>query len=165
MATKVEKEVNEVAELNPDQKITIRNISSSLTGFRNSDNTGDITISPKGSVRLPRGEVLAQIQRGQNRLLLGEDGKGSHATLYIEDAPTRIEAGFESEDGKVKQVILTEAVVKELFAKKQQDFEKSFPEVVVTTFEKDAVMEIARKLGINDYRKIRFAEQYTGYQF
>lgn len=165
MATKVEKEVNEVAELNLDQKITIRNISSSLTGFRRHDNTGDVTIPPKGSIRLTRSEVLAQIQGGANHLLLGEDGMGSHATLYIEDAPTRIEAGFESEDGKVKQVILTEAVVKELFAKKQQDFEKSFPEVVVTTFEKDAVMEIARKLGINDYRKIRFAEQYTGYQF
>lgn len=162
MATKVE---TEREELNLEQKVTVRSISSAQTGFRRHDNTGDVTIPPKGSVRLTRSEVLAQIQGGANHLLLGEDGMGSHATLYIEDTPTRIEAGFESEDGKVKQVILTEAVVKELFAKKQQDFEKSFPEVVVTTFEKDAVMEIARKLGINDYRKIRFAEQYTGYQF
>lgn len=163
MATKtvtIEKE-----ELNPEQKVTVRSISNAQTGFRRHDNSGDVTIPPKGSVRLSRSEIMAQVQGGINWLLLGTDGAGSHATLYVEDAATRRELGFDSEDGKVKQVHLTESAVKELFSKNQREFEKAFPDVIVTEDEKQAVMEIIRTLGENDYRKIKFAEQYTGHKF
>ena len=98
-------------------------------------------------------------------LFNGFDGKGSHATYYIEDAPTRIEVGFESPDGKIKQKIFSEQVVKDLFdVKDQKEFGEKFTEAIVTRAEKFSVIPVMKKLGVNDYLKIRFVEKYTGFK-
>ena len=82
-------------ELNLETKVTVKSIADWTVGFaRRADGYGDITIAPKGSVRLSRNEIITQVQNG-NKLFAGIDGVGSHPTLIIEDAPTRIEVGFE----------------------------------------------------------------------
>lgn len=151
-------------ELNLDKKVTVRSLADWITGFeRKYDGNGDITIAANGTTRLSRNEIISQAQSG-NRLFCGTDGMGSHATLYIDDAPTRIELGYESEDGTVKQAILTDEKVRELFDLKNNTvFEASFKEAVVTRAEKKTVMEIIKKLKLNDYAKIRFAEKYTNH--
>lgn len=163
MAERKEKEVKEeVRELNLDQKITIRNISSWPTTLVRTDNKNEVSIVPKGSIRIERGEVIAQSQKG-NVDINGTDGIGSHATIYIEDEPTRVELGFDSEDGKRKQMIFSDDLVKEIFAiKSQNQFEEKFKETFVGFLEKNAVIEAIGRLKINDYAKIRFAENYTG---
>lgn len=163
MATQKKVETVEREELNLDKKITLRNLTNWPTSITRTDNKSvEIMIVPYGSIRLERGEVIAQSQTN-NRDINGTDGKGSHATIYIEDEPTRIELGFDSPDGKRKQLVFSDELVKEIFdIKKQDEFEKRFKETFSDTLEKYAVIDAIKRLGINDYAKIRFAERSTG---
>ena len=158
-------ETKTTKELNLDEKVTIRNIAGWNVGFsRRVDGYGDVMISPEGSIRLSRNEIIAQVQNG-NKLFTGTDGKGSHATLVIEDIPTRVEVEFETEDGKIKQDVFSEAKVKDLFTlKTMKSFESKFKEAIFTRAEKYAVITVMKKLKVNDYDKIRFVEDYTGYR-
>lgn len=151
-----------MAELNLDEKITIRNLANWTVGFKRIKSNGDCSIPAKGTTRITRNEVIAQVQNG-NKLLSGIDNVGSHATIIIEDAPTRVELGFESEDGKIKQKVLTEDVVVKMFEYKTiSTFEKYLKENVVTRAEKFAIIEYIKKLKLNDFDKIRIVENYTG---
>lgn len=151
-------------ELNLDQKVTVKNIAGWNVGFTRIDGIGDVTITPEGSSRLTRNEIISQVQ-SNNHLFTGTDGNGSHATLFIDDAPTRREIGFESEDGKTKQTIFSDDVVTKIFALKSQSaFEKNMRESIVTRAEKYAVIQSIKKLKLNDYGKIRFIENYTGFK-
>lgn len=153
----------QIEELNLDQQITIKNLAGWSVAFKRLLSVGDITIPPNGSIRLSRNEVIAQVQSG-NRLFTGKDGQGGHATVYIDDAPTRIVVNFDSEDGKDKQTIFSDADVKKIFDLKTQSiFEKRLVEYIQTRAEKYALMQSIKRQGLNDYSKIRFAEQYTGY--
>ena len=155
-------EKNIVEELNLEQKVTIKSIANWTTGFKRIETNGDVTIPPNGTVRLQRSEIIAQIQNG-NRLLLGIDDRGSHATLYVDDKPTRIEVDFDSEDGTVTQSVLTIDAVKKLFDyKTMKTFETKLQELIVTRAEKHAIANIIRKEKINDHEKVRVVENYTG---
>lgn len=150
-------------ELNLDTKVTVKNIAGWNVGFtRKADGYGDVSIAPNGSVRLSRNEIIAQVQNG-NKLFAGTDGVGSHATLYIDDAPTRKELNFETDD--TKQLVFYNVDVAALFKKSQKAFEAEFERLILTRAEKNAVMESMKKVGVNDYAKIRFAEQRTGYKY
>lgn len=157
-----EKKVTE-EPLNLEQKVTVRSIAGWSVGFSRIDGIGDIAIPPEGRIKLTRSEIIAQTQT-DNKLFAGIDGMGSHATLYIDDVATRKELEFEGADGKRKQVVLTEDVMKNLFnIKNQSSFETQFAEAVQTRAEKYAAMQMIKKLGLNDYSKIIFAVKHTGY--
>ncbi len=151
-------------ELNMDQKVTVRNLAGWTVGFRRIETQGDVTIPKEGTVRLSRSEIIAQIQSG-NRLFIGIDDRGSHATLYIEDEPTRLEVEFDSKEEKRTQLILNSDLVKKLFDyKTMKAFEDKLHEYVVTRAEKFAITQIIKKLKLNDHEKIRMIENYTGYK-
>jgi len=158
-------EIKNKEELNLDARVTIRNIAGWNVGFaRVVDGVGDVNLTPEGSTRLTRNEIISQVQNG-NKLFVGTDGNGSHATIFIDDAPTRVWLGFDSEDGSSMQDIFTDAKVKALFdTKSQANFEKKFTAAICTRAEKYAVMKAIKRLGLNDYSKIRFVEEYTGYR-
>lgn len=160
--TTANKEVKEPEELNMETKVNVVSLAKWKVSFaRTQDGMGTaVIIPPGGSIRLTRAEIVAQVQNGNN-LFCGIDGKGSHATLYINDKATRVEVGFESED--TEQDILTDEKVKELFNLSQTKFEKALREAVVTRTEKNAIMEFIRKLELNDYKKIKVVENYTHY--
>ena len=46
----------------------------------------------------------------------------------------------------------------------QTDFEKTLPDTVKTRAEKYAIIQTIKKLKLNDYNKIRFIENYTGFK-
>lgn len=151
-------------ELNMDQKVTVRNLAGWTVGFRRIETQGDVTIPKEGTVRLSRSEIIAQIQSG-NRLFIGIDDRGSHATLYIEDELTRLEVEFDSKEEKRTQLILNSDLVKKLFDyKTMKTFEDKLHEYVVTRAEKFAITQIIKKLKLNDHEKIRMIENYTGYK-
>lgn len=157
-------ENNVQEELNLDIKVTVKSIAPWNVGFvRKAEGYGDINIAPHGSVRLSRNEIISQVQNG-NKLFSGTDGLGSHATLYVDDAPTRKELGFD--DDERKQLSFFNVSVKKLFAiKNQADFEEQFKYQIYTRSEKFAIIEAMKKEGVNDYSKIRFVEQYTGISY
>lgn len=154
----------EQVELNLEQKVTVKNIAGWTVGFARIDSIGDVTITADSSTKLTRNEIIAQVQNG-NRLFTGVNGDGSHATLFIDDEATRKEVGFDSEDGKSKQVVFSDEVVKQLFALKSQNiFQKNLTEAIRTRAEKYAAIQAIKRLKINDYSKIRFVEDYTGFK-
>ena len=151
-------------ELNMEQKVTVRSIAGWPTGFRRIETHGDVTIPQEGTVRLPRSEIISQIQNG-NRLFTGIDSRGSHATLYVEDKATRLEVEFDSEAEKRTQSIISTDIVQKLFSYKTiKTFEEKLKEIVVTRAEKYALTQIIKKLKLNDHEKIRIVENYTGYK-
>lgn len=148
--------------LNLDAKVTVKNLAGwDVTFARLHDGFGDIVIVANGQQRLSRNEVIAQVNNS-NKLFTGADTVGSHATVYIDDAATRRLLGFE-EEGK-PQKVFTEQLVKDLFNMSQAKYEAALPKYIRTRAEKYALIETIKKLRLNDYAKMVFASEYTGYK-
>lgn len=155
-------ECAEPQELNLDVKVTLHNLAPWGVAFsrRADGNFGDVVIPPKGSIRLSRSEIIIQVQI-DNKLIAGIDGFGSHATLYIDDAPTRIELGFETPDGKAKQKFLSEKSVKDAFElKTEKAFESRIEDMICTRAERLSIMKIIEDLKINDHARIEFVKEH-----
>ena len=156
--------VNSDAEedLNLDVKVTIRNLADwDVTFARLHDGIGDVIVVANGHQRLSRNEVIAQVNNN-NKLFIGSDTIGSHATVYIDDEPTRKLLGFEEECRP--QMVFTEQLVKDLFNMSQVEYEAKLPIYIRTRAEKHALIETIKKLQLNDYAKMVFASGYTGYK-
>ena len=154
--------VETVAEIEPqlnlEQQVTVRSIAGWTTGFARLLTIGDVSIPKKGSVRLSRNEIISQVHNNNN-LFTGIDGKGNHATLIIEDAPTIREVNFDD------AIQFDDENIKTLFEIRNQSvFEDELRKTIVTRAEKYALMLCIVKNRLNDFSKIRFCEQYTGYK-
>ncbi len=148
------------ANIKLDEKVVVRSIAPWSTGARRILTVGDISIQPKGTVTISREELISQGQSG-NKLLTGIDGKGSHATWYIEDDFVRKELEFDSD--KKKQTFLKKEDIQKMFELKTMSaFEKNLTESVKTRAEKVFLMEAIKELQINDYSKIVKCVEYTG---
>lgn len=144
--------------LNLEQQVTVRSIAGWDTGFTRILTIGDVKIPSKGSIRLSRNEIISQVH-DNNPLFNGLDGKGSHATYIIEDDVTLEEVGFDP------TTQFSDENVKRLFNINSQDeFEYRIREQIVTRAEKYALMISIVKQKLNDFSKIRFCENYTGYR-
>lgn len=149
-------------DLNLDAKVTVRNLAGwDVTFARLHDGVGDVTIVANGHQRLSRNEVVAQVNNN-NKLFIGSDTIGSHATIYIDDAPTRRMLGFEEDDRP--QMVFTEQLVTDLFDMSQSDYEAKLSHYIRTRAEKYALIETIKKLRLNDYAKMVFASEYAGYR-
>lgn len=147
--------------LNLDTRVTVKNLAGwDVTFKRKHDGDGDVLITKEGKQRLSRNEIQAQVNDG-NKLFVGV-GNGKHATIYIEDDITRQWVGFEDENSP--QEVFTDELVERLFAMSQAEFEASLSTYIVTRAEKYALIEAIKRLGFNDYHKIMFASNYTGYK-
>ena len=143
---------------NLEQQVTVKSIAGWTTGFARILTMGDVTIPSKGAIRLSRNEIISQVHNGNN-LFCGIDGRGGHATLIIDDKATLKEVDFNSD----KQ--FSDELVSKLFEiKNQSDFENAIHNSIVTRAEKYALMISIVKQNLNDYSKIRFCENYTGYK-
>lgn len=149
-----------VKEIKLDEKVVVKSIAPWVTGSKRILSVGDIEIQPNGTATITREEIIAQAQSG-NKLLTGIDGKGSHATLYIDDEWTRKELDFETD--KQKQNVITVDAIKKIFdLKTMSAFQKNITESIVTRAEKVFLMETIKTQKFNDYEKIVYCEQYTG---
>ena len=147
-----------------NEKVVVKNLCSWGIGFPRINSNGDVSIMPHGQITLTADEIQAQCY-ANNKLLVGNDGKGSHASAYINNKDLRIELDFESADEKESQNIIDEDKVKALFELKTlTTFKKRFEETIVTDAEKALVVDLIKKLKINDYDKIKYVESYTGYK-
>lgn len=146
-------------QLNLEQQVTVRNIAGWTVGFARLLAIGDVTIPRKGFIRLTRNEIISQVQNN-NKLFTGIDGMGGHATLQIDDAETLRELGFDNSER------FSDAKVKELFdtSMNQEMFEERLKGYIRTRAEKYALMLSIIKQHLNDFSKIRFCENYTGFK-
>lgn len=147
-----------------NKKITLKNLTSWNLTFKRINTLGDVIIPQKGKINMPYEEVMAQIYNN-NRLFTGDDGKGSHARIFIEDEKIRLEAEFENKEDNKSQEILTDEKLKGIFSLKTLvSFKKNVQEKVKSQAEKAKVIEYAKAHKINDHDKIEFLEKYTGFK-
>ena len=93
-------------------------------------------------------------------------GNGNHARVYIENEELRKYVGFDSEDGKQKQFILTDEECQRILDYKTfSTFKKHLEESIVANHEKARIIEFARKIKLNDYEKITEIESFTNIKF
>lgn len=148
-----------MAELNMDEKVTVINLAPWNVGFPNTVGRGDTCFAPSAKVRVKRDEISDQVSAGNK--LFGLDSEGSHATLYIDDTDTRKYLGFDSEDGKQTQKVISKDKVKVWFdLKTQSAFEKNIRENVVTRAEKQFLLKAIKDLKLDSYEKIEFCKEY-----
>ena len=147
-----------------NKKVSLKNLTNWNLTFKRINSLGDVIIPPNGKVTMSCEEVMSQIYNN-NRLFVGENGKGSHARIFIEDEEIRLEAEFESKDNKKSQEILTDEKLKEIFALKTLvSFKKNIQKKIKSQAEKSKVIEYAKTIKLNDHDKIEFLEKYTGYK-
>ena len=153
----------EPEEFKLDKLVTIKNLSDSTLSFRRQqDGHGDVKIAPGGQYLISRNELKAQVD-SNNNLISGIDGMGAHASIFIDDEPTRRWLGFEF-DGK-PQEIFSYDLVRKLFNMSQKEFEQELPKKIRTRAEKSALMKAIDELELNDYRKIIFSSKYAENHF
>lgn len=148
-----------MAELNMDEKVTVINLAPWNVGFPNTVGRGDTCFAPSAKVRVKRDEISDQVSAGNK--LFGLDSEGSHATLYIDDTDTRKYLGFDSEDGKQTQKVISKDKVQKWFELKTQSaFEKNIKENVKTRAEKQFLLKSIKDLKLDSYEKIEFCKDY-----
>lgn len=154
-----------MSDIKLDEKVLVKNLCDWSLYFERVETNGSVRLPRNGKIRLSRAEIQAQVF-DNNVMFVGSDGVGSHARIYIDDKDTRILVGFETEDAKEKQQILDTDVVKKLFAyKTQKSFEDNVKKQVKTKAEKNFLVEEAKRQKVNDFEKIKFIEEYTGFKF
>lgn len=152
-------------ELDMDKKIEVKNLCDWDLYFDRIETNGSVRIPKNGKIRLSRAEIQAQVY-DNNVMFSGTDGEGSHARIYVDDKDTRVLLTFEEDDDKSKQSVLNEEVVEQLLEyKTQKAFEKNVKEKVKTQAEKNFLVEESKRQKLNDYEKINFIEEYSGFKF
>lgn len=149
-------EYSEPEELNLDTKVSVINIAPWPVYFAGILDNKSYKIPANGKIRMSRGEIIAQANES-NRLFTGLDSFGSHATLYIDDAPCRNELGYQ--DG----ITFSDKKMQDLFSiKDDKKFQEKFKKEITLRAEMCAAVDAVKRLNLNDYRKIKFIESYTG---
>ena len=146
------------------KKVTLKNLTNWDLTFKRINTLGDVIIPAKGKITMFSEEIMAQIYNN-NRLFTGDDGKGSHARVFIEDEEIRRDAEFENKESKKEQQILTDEKLKEIFSLKTLvSFKKNIEEKVKSQAEKAKAVEYAKNHKINDHDKLEFLQKYTGFK-
>lgn len=142
------------------KNIVIKNLTSFPVGFRKIITEGEVNLPPYTSILIGRAEVVAKIE-SRSTLFWGESQDGKHPWIFVDDKETRIYTGLETEDKP--QSIIDEKKIADAFSlKSMASFKKAIEELAVSFAEKKMLVEAVSKLNFNDYKKIKFIEDYTG---
>lgn len=132
---------------------------------RDRDDKVGTKIPANGSYRMKNSDIVELVQDGY-KFLVGMDGDGSHATLWIDNKELREEFYFENAEDEVKQKVLDKEKIKEILAIKDlKKFKTALEDSVVTSYEKFGIMKAASLAKFNDGSKIRLMQEHTGYDF
>lgn len=154
ISDKVSIETTVAKPLNMEEKITLKNLANWMVGFNKIETNGEVNINAGGSARISRAEVISQFENG-NKLLCG-NGDGTHATIYIDDKPTRDYLEITSE-------LIDKNKVKKIFAIENfDDFKNEINKTFTTQSEKILLIKIIRECEFNDFNKIRECENLCG---
>lgn len=100
------------------------------------------------------------------KLFTGVDGKGTNASLYIEDADIRQYLGFDevSENGTVieQEILSEEEITKILNLKNKKSFEKRIAEFANSISKTNLLKDMIVKTGYNDAQRIKYIEEHLG---
>jgi len=147
-------------ELDLMKRVAIRNTTNIDTYFKYVLKNADAKVAKKSKLSISVEEILAQCDAG-NPSFVGRNRDGSHATFYIEDPDVRTHLGFESEDGKIKQDIIDEQAILNLFdLASLSTFVTQLKSKVVTMGEKQTLRDIIGSGKVNAHDRIEVAKRY-----
>lgn len=151
--------------LDENKKVKVKNICTWDLYVARIESNGSFKIAAKKSVSVPIGEIISQVNEN-NRIFVGDDEKGTNARVYIEDDELRKHLGFDSDDSKEKQIILTEDEINKILGLKTfSSFKENIEAKVLYPFQKALLMEVAVKSKLNDLSRVDFIEKYTELKF
>lgn len=141
-------------KLDMDEKIVLRSIANWTVGFNKIESMGEVNINAHGTTRIPRAEVISQYENG-NKLIVGS-GNGKHATIYIDDKPTRDYLEYQGE-------LINKKLITQIFdIEGLNDFREKINDTVKTRAEKLLLISLIRECKFNDFNKIRECEIICG---
>lgn len=147
-----------------DKRSSIKNLCPWAISFKLENSRGDVFLEAGKKTTINNQEIVTLCENG-NVMFVGTDN-GNHARVYIENSELRKYVGFDSEDGKKKQIILDdETCQKILDYKTLSTFKQNIEKTIVGDHEKHIIMDYARKIKLNDFDKISILEDYTGLKF
>ncbi len=147
-----------------DKRSFVRNLCNWTVSFTLPISGGSILLGAGKKTSINNGELVTMIEN-QNVMFTGT-GNGNHARVYVENEELRKYVGYDSEDGKIKQFVLTdEECQKILEYKSATTVEKHLKEKVVAKHEKDIIMRYAKKARLNDYDKIQVLSRHCEMEF
>lgn len=142
----------------------IKNLCNWPVSFTLPISGGNVFLGP-GKKTSINNEELVTLMENHNVMFAGT-GNGNHARIYVENDDLRKYVGYDSEDGKEKQFILTDDECQKILDYKTiSAVEKHMKEKVITKHEKDIIMRYARKIKLNDYEKIQLLTDHCGTEF
>ena len=146
-----------MSEMKLSEKVTVTNLAPWPVYFSRKLNNGDVKVPANGSVPLERTEVEAQFYDG-NRLLVGSDGHGAHAHLVVDDEEIRKKFEIPEE-----QQVLSDGLLDKLFAiKSQTEVTRQVDQLVTLDYERHRLIDYIQRKKVNDFAKVRYAEQVAG---
>ena len=151
------KEKRIMSEIHMNTRIRLINLAPWPVYFSRVNTLGDISIQQGGTFMIDREELLAQCYNN-NPLFMGTDGKGSHATVVIDDVEFKKQFDFPED-----QEVLTDERLEKIFQYKRiADFQKAIKNGVVRDYEAHRLIDFIKRKQVNDYNKVRFVEEFTG---
>lgn len=150
----------DLENINLDERVTVKNLAGWRVSFNMTQDKGSVSFAPNGVQRVTRNEIAAQVNNGL-KLFVGNDGDGSHPTLYIDDEATRRYVGFETDDKE--QIVVNDALIKKIYNLPFEDFKAKLSYYITTRAEKLALIETIKRLNLDSYIKNRYAMEYSGF--
>jgi hypothetical protein len=150
--------------LDMDKRSKVINLCPWAVSFTLPNSGAEILIESNKTTTINNGELVA-LADNQNVMFWGTN-YGDHARIFVENEEYRKHVGFDDEENKKVQLVLTKDVCDKLVELKTDSaFKKNVEEKVSMPHEKAIFMEYCRKYKFNDHNKITFLEEYTGEKF
>ena len=151
--------------VNMNDKSKVVNLCDYPVSWIRKTSTGDEWIKAGGSTVIVNSELEVQKDNG-NKFIIGSDGLGSHASVYIENEELREQFGFDSKEEKRNQLIINDEKCNYILGlKTPSSFKKNLEDNIITEQEKMKIMNVARKIKLDEFSKIQVLEEYTGMSF
>lgn len=147
-----------------DKRSMVKNLCPWPVSFTLSNTNATVFLKANEKQSLNNADIITLIENG-NTMFVGT-GNGNHARVYVENPDLRIYVGYDSEDGKEKQFILTDEECQRILDYKTVGtFKKHLEECVVANHEKAKIIDYARKIKLNNYEYITILESHCGIPF
>lgn len=151
--------------LNMNDKSKVVNLCDYPVSWERITQNGDEYLKANASAYITNSEIETQKDNG-NRFIAGTDGLGSHALVYIENPEMREYLSFDNQEDKRKQLIVDDDRCKELLELKTlSTFKKRIKESIIEIHEKKKIIEVARKMKLNELDKVEFLEEHCGFSY
>lgn len=157
-------EYKEEIKLDKSHRSSVCNLCPWPVSFTLPISGANVFIEGNKKTSINNEELIVLIEN--SNVMFAGTGNGNHAKVYVENEELRKYVGYDSEDGKTKQFILSDEECQRILDYKTlSTFEKHLKNSVIFNHEKDKMVKYARKIKLNDYDKVAVIEKHCGLKF